>query len=961
MSPERLSDNGRAALAYARMGWPVIPTHHPVFLKTGVRCSCSRGDKCADLGKHPATQNGLSDATLDLSLIADIWSKRPDTSVSLRTGRVGVNGEVGGGDWWAMDVDNKPGKSGLDQLSQLEDIFGRLPDTVVAQTPSGGKHLLFGVPADLSLRIGNRRGLQLRGAVNQRFPHIDVRGEGGYIVAAPSFGRDLVRKYAYESGSSPRDLAPAQLPEAWYEAIVHRIGERPQNSVLPEGSWPELKARIKRAKQYLLKIDAAVAGQGGHDQAFIAAIKLVRGFVLPEDEAYELLLHVYNPICQPPWSEKEIWHKISQAVSSSRADWGFAFEKDAEREATFQAGQKKRVLDALAAQSIAEAQALARMRAAGQGALPDGAPVARHLPEAEVRADLNEAARAGGADVPPPIEMSPPPPSGPGGEPFHFTRGDETELSEALLSVLDTPERPFTFDEETFWRYAGDEVGVWEPISDATVENMAMDFARKGFIITDVLEEKRRTLKVSYNSAVGARKALRAALLSDPSRTRLRFEHAWRGIAFGNGFLRMGDDGTVTMIGHHRAHMCRYAFPFHYVPEAPHPRLDALLEALWSNVDNPLDRLGRAALLQEFIGGCLFGLSPSFQKALILSGVGQNGKSQVLDFARSCFPPGSVQAVAPQDWGKPFQLVPLIGARANFVDEVSENDVAHSNKVKSVVSGGLMTIDRKNKACVTATIDCGHMLNVNAMFSTIDFSLGFFRRFIILDFSRRFTEETPGFTREIGKRIAAEEQQGLVAWAIAGAMRLLRQNAYTVPASSSAALEQWKMDVDPVRRFVVEADEFVSKRLDPSSAGWKASEMYDHFVGYCKVNGFGIMSSTKFGTRLRSLQLLERLHTRRGDFWKFLPATWRDREASAAEALATEAQRLKRERLERAEEIVQDVPPDTSPPARSPRPYQAPLDLDELDALAPTSSGRRPTSPSSLYHREGSTPHREGL
>lgn len=67
-----------------------------------------------------------------------------------------------------------------------------------------------------------------------------------------------------------------------------------------------------RAAKYLERIPPAVSGQGGHNQTFNAACILVLGFGLSVDEAYPLLAS-WNQQCQPPWSEKELRHKLDDA------------------------------------------------------------------------------------------------------------------------------------------------------------------------------------------------------------------------------------------------------------------------------------------------------------------------------------------------------------------------------------------------------------------------------------------------------------------------------------------------------------------------------------------------------------------------------------------------------------------------------------------------------------------------
>lgn len=69
---------------------------------------------------------------------------------------------------------------------------------------------------------------------------------------------------------------------------------------------------IERATKYLERVDPAISGQRGHDVTFRAACALVLGFALSIDEAMPLLA-AWNERCLPPWSEKELQHKLDQA------------------------------------------------------------------------------------------------------------------------------------------------------------------------------------------------------------------------------------------------------------------------------------------------------------------------------------------------------------------------------------------------------------------------------------------------------------------------------------------------------------------------------------------------------------------------------------------------------------------------------------------------------------------------
>ena len=70
----------------------------------------------------------------------------------------------------------------------------------------------------------------------------------------------------------------------------------------------------EQAKKYLDAIPPAISGQGGHNQTLNAARALVKGFKLPSSVAMQLL-EQWNLGCQPPWSQRELIHKLNEAAT----------------------------------------------------------------------------------------------------------------------------------------------------------------------------------------------------------------------------------------------------------------------------------------------------------------------------------------------------------------------------------------------------------------------------------------------------------------------------------------------------------------------------------------------------------------------------------------------------------------------------------------------------------------------
>ena len=70
---------------------------------------------------------------------------------------------------------------------------------------------------------------------------------------------------------------------------------------------------------YLDSCPPAVSGQGGHNQCFFVACRLYNGWALNEHQTLYWLSQ-YNSKCQPPWSERELHHKVQQAMKVSHSE-----------------------------------------------------------------------------------------------------------------------------------------------------------------------------------------------------------------------------------------------------------------------------------------------------------------------------------------------------------------------------------------------------------------------------------------------------------------------------------------------------------------------------------------------------------------------------------------------------------------------------------------------------------------
>ena len=188
MADHRMLD---AALRYAQQGWAVFPLWAPT--QDG-RCTCDRGAACQHPGKHPMGRlapRGFRDATTDRETITRWWTAAPEANIGVWAGGSGLV---------VIDID----KHDADGFATWAALQAQTPgldcDTVCAQTGGGGRHTYFVAPAGVKLaaKLG---------------PGVDVKSNGGYVVAPPS-RHASGRRYTFAPGRNPVQMRPTLLPPA---------------------------------------------------------------------------------------------------------------------------------------------------------------------------------------------------------------------------------------------------------------------------------------------------------------------------------------------------------------------------------------------------------------------------------------------------------------------------------------------------------------------------------------------------------------------------------------------------------------------------------------------------------------------------------------------------------------------------------------------------------------------------
>lgn len=194
-----------------------------------------------------------------------------------------------------LDVDVKKGQPGLESLDDLVTFLGLEDDTYTVRTRSGGFHLYYGETQH-----------PLRNSVGEIRPGLDIRSDGGFVVAPGSSVGGLA--WTVEKALPVKPIAP------WFAEMCGRRPERAENSATPlvELDTPEA---IERAIAWLTKeAPETIADSGTGDYTAYKVACHVKDFGVSEGEALALILEHYDPVKVHPPQGSEVWEtKVANA------------------------------------------------------------------------------------------------------------------------------------------------------------------------------------------------------------------------------------------------------------------------------------------------------------------------------------------------------------------------------------------------------------------------------------------------------------------------------------------------------------------------------------------------------------------------------------------------------------------------------------------------------------------------
>lgn len=405
--------------------------------------------------------------------------------------------------------------------------------------------------------------------------------------------------------------------------------------------------------------------------------------------------------------------------------------------------------------------------------------------------------------------------------PTPLSTGSDVEIARAVLDALRVEHGDIIAAEGSAWRYDGSR---WVPFDHNELRRRVHGFDGK-----QPLNGGRVKLSRARIDSILAETLVMAEQSPD------FFATAAPGINCQNGFIRFDAKGAPTLVAHSLEHRARHILDAQWKPGAewrkPGSLLMRLLEGCFAD---DIDQARKIGLIAEIFGAAVSGSATRLTQPRAAVFYGQsaaNGKSQLLDAARGLLPGSAIAALAPDRFGDDRLVLQLVGALLNASDELSGARAIASDRFKSVITGEPLVGRQLYQTAIQFRCNAMNVFATNTLPSfSGGFDNGLQRRLLLVTFNRTIPEAER--IEHIGSRVATEEADLLLAFAVEGASRVIARRCFDEPPSSKAALRDWIFGSDAVLAWFAGCVE-----LDAEARLLK-QDAYRHFRSWARNEGY---------------------------------------------------------------------------------------------------------------------------
>lgn len=239
-------------------------------------------------------------------------------------------------------------------------------------------------------------------------------------------------------------------------------------------------------------------------------------------------------------------------------------------------------------------------------------------------------------------------------------------------------------------------------------------------------------------------------------------------------------------------------------------------------IPNAEDRI----MLWEYIGYSMT-RDASFQKMLIIRGVGGTGKSRVINLIQDIVGEENCSNISLQDLNAKFYPSLLYGKLLNTCADIASDALLAVDNIKKATGEDVMIYERKGKDPQSFRSYAKLIFSANRIPLNLDEkSNAFYRRLLILEMNQKPNEKD----MELGEKLRHEI--GYCIWMAVGALKkLYRDGEFAESEGSREAVEELYREADTVKAFADECLEY------QNGSRISRTLIYEKYVEYCKSYG----------------------------------------------------------------------------------------------------------------------------
>lgn len=308
-------------------------------------------------------------------------------------------------------------------------------------------------------------------------------------------------------------------------------------------------------------------------------------------------------------------------------------------------------------------------------------------------------------------------------------------------------------------------------------------------------------------------------------------------IAFNNGVYNLAD-GTFNEFS--PEYIITNKIPHNYNPDAKSEVLDKVIRKLACE-DDSVEKL-----LFQSVGYCFYRRN-ELRKSFFLLGEKRNGKSTFLDMVGNLLGEDNTANLDLCEIGDRFRTAELTGKLANIGDDINDEWVSNTAVFKKVVSGDVITVERKGKDPYKLRSFAKFFFSANSLprLGRGKDSRAVLDRLVIIPFDAKFTKDDPDYDPFIKYKLRGEDvMEALIARAIPALVDVLKDQEFAYCDRVKDSLAEFEKTNNPILEWFDELDE-----IDYINEPIKL--VYQKYNTFCMVNNLQAISAIELQKQMK--------------------------------------------------------------------------------------------------------------